>query len=72
MKDGLFIVLEGIEGAGKSTQARLLGNWLEELGLPFMAVDHRNEGHGPLPGGHLVVFTGPVDTQHMLLCRIAV
>lgn len=36
MKDGLFIVLEGIEGAGKSTQTRLLGNWLEELGLPHI------------------------------------
>ena len=34
MRNGLFIVLEGVEGAGKSTQARLLSQWFESLGLP--------------------------------------
>ena len=32
MGDGLFLVLEGVEGAGKTTQARLLTGWLEGLG----------------------------------------
>jgi len=32
MKKGLFIVLEGPDRCGKSTQAALLKSWLEELG----------------------------------------
>jgi len=34
LRNGLFIVLEGVEGAGKSTQASLLSAWFESLGLP--------------------------------------
>jgi dTMP kinase len=31
---GVFIVLEGVEGAGKTTQARMIGEWLHARGVP--------------------------------------
>lgn len=40
--NGLFITLEGPEGAGKSTQLKLLCQWIESLGRPVLAT--RNPG----------------------------
>ena len=43
---GLFITLEGIEGCGKSTQARLLGAYLRSQG--HVTVETREPGGTPL------------------------
>ncbi len=37
MNHGLFIALDGLDGAGKSTQCRLLADWLRGQGLPVTA-----------------------------------
>ncbi|MBI3925373.1 MAG: dTMP kinase [Armatimonadetes bacterium] len=46
MKSGLLITFEGLEGAGKTTQAELLKNHLEQQGYPVTLVRE--------PGGTLV------------------
>lgn len=43
---GLFIVLEGGDGAGKTTQATLLSAWFEAIGLPHVAT--REPGGTPV------------------------
>jgi dTMP kinase len=43
---GRFIVLEGGEGAGKSTQAALLSAWLDKLGVPHIVT--REPGGTPV------------------------
>lgn len=43
---GRFIVLEGVEGSGKSTQARRLGAWLENAGMPHLVT--REPGGTPV------------------------
>lgn len=56
---GLFITLEGGEGTGKSTQARLLAQWLRELGREV--VETREPGGSP----------GAEAVRHVLLSGAA-
>lgn len=35
---GIFVTLEGVDGSGKTTQAGLLVEYLEDLGIPVVAV----------------------------------
>ena len=46
MKSGKFIVLEGADGSGKSSQASALAEWLEHAG--YQAVCCRDPGSTPL------------------------
>ncbi len=44
MEKGVFIVLEGIDGCGKSTQSELLGKWLEKQGKKVRVTHEMTDG----------------------------
>lgn len=44
MSKGLFIVIDGIDGTGKSTQVRRLGEWLESTGREVVVSREPTDG----------------------------
>jgi dTMP kinase len=67
----MFLVLEGIEGSGKSTQARLLRDWLDELGVPCLLTREP----GGTPSGEairrILLEGGEVPAEAELLLMLA-
>jgi dTMP kinase len=57
---GLFLTLEGLDGSGKSTQAKLLASFLEERGLPVVLT---REPGGGLPGVRDLLLREPLSPR---------
>lgn len=60
-KQGLFITIEGPEGAGKSTQAAMLAEWLLNMGVA--AITTREPGEGKIGGQIRAVILNPENTE---------
>ena len=50
MKEGLFVAVEGIDGTGKTTQAKVLASWFERQGYEVVLTSEPSQG----PLGRLV------------------
>jgi dTMP kinase len=57
---GLFLTLEGLDGSGKSTQAKLLAAFLEGRGLPVVLTREPGEG---LPGVRDLLLRGELSSE---------
>jgi len=65
---GLFIVLEGLDGAGTTTQARLLQTWLSETA----GATHQTQEPSPGPAGAQIrsILTGRLKTDSETLALL--
>ena len=68
MKKGKFIVLEGIDGSGKSSQIGALVERLEALGLPCRA--DREPTGGPVGSLIRQIFTGRVSADNRVIAAL--
>jgi dTMP kinase len=70
-RPGMLIVLEGVEGSGKTTQAKLLGEWIERRGLTALVT---REPGGTILGEEirrLVLHAGDVPARSEVLLVLA-
>ena len=70
MKKGKFIVLEGIDGCGKSTQGRLLLEYLSAKGVPCMST--REPTDGPIGGLIRQCLKGQIETDEKAIASLFV
>jgi len=71
VRGGLFLVLEGIEGSGKTTQAKRLADWLEERRVPYLLT--REPGGTPVGEEvrRLLLEGGSLDARTELLLLLS-
>lgn len=68
MRRGIFLCIDGIDGCGKSTHARLLKKWLNSMGLEVLITDEPTDN----PIGRIIKkslsgkFYLPVETEALL------
>ncbi|MGI5825171.1 MAG: dTMP kinase [Bacillota bacterium] len=60
-RQGLFITVEGPEGAGKSTQTAMLSEWLATMGVPVLTT--REPGDGKVGAQIRSVILNPENTE---------
>jgi dTMP kinase len=68
MKRGCFVTLEGVDGCGKSTQARLLGRQLREAG--FTVVETREPGGTVIAEKIRAILIDPVHREMADECEL--
>ena len=68
MNKGKFIVFEGIDASGKSTQMRMLENYLKEKGVPVYLTREPTDS----PFGALAhqCMTGRIDTDEKTIAAV--
>ena len=66
----MFVALEGIDGSGKSTQARHLTSWMKESGFQVYPTFEPTDG----PVGSLIrnIFSGRIEADHRTIAGLFV
>lgn len=74
MKKGKFVVIEGADGSGKTTQLNLLSEFFKKEKVPFKAISfpqYSDNPYGKLIKEYLSGKFGPIDEKNIYLMSLA-